>query len=68
MIVPDAAVVPELLLRTPHTPLLDRAWELRDNLTACDAVYLAVAEALGGPAYPRCAVGRRPPRARPCLR
>jgi predicted nucleic acid-binding protein len=27
--------------------LLDRVWELRDNLTAYDATYIAVAEALG---------------------
>ena len=28
-------------------PLLVRAWELRDNLTPYDAVYVALAEALG---------------------
>lgn len=27
--------------------LLGRMWELRDNLTACDATYVALAEALG---------------------
>lgn len=35
--------------RYPHTPLLDRAWELRDNLTVSDGVYVALAEALRCP-------------------
>lgn len=34
-------------LRWDHGPLLQRAWELRDNLTIYDAVYVALAEALG---------------------
>jgi predicted nucleic acid-binding protein len=29
------------------TGLLDRVWELRDNVTAYDATYVALAEALG---------------------
>lgn len=33
--------------RYPHEPLLERVWELRENLTAYDGVYLALAEALG---------------------
>jgi predicted nucleic acid-binding protein len=33
--------------RYPHQPLLSRMWELRDNLTAYDAAYVALAEALG---------------------
>lgn len=33
----------------PAAPLLRRAWELRDNLTAYDAFYIALAEALGCP-------------------
>jgi predicted nucleic acid-binding protein len=33
--------------RYPHEPLLERAWALRENLTAYDAVYLALAEVLG---------------------
>jgi predicted nucleic acid-binding protein len=33
--------------RYPHTPLLWRAFELRDNATVYDALYLALAEALG---------------------
>lgn len=34
------------LQRVPHTPLVDRCWELRSNLTVYDAVYVALAEAL----------------------
>ena len=34
------------LQRAPHRPLLTRCWELRDNLTAYDAAYVALAEAL----------------------
>ena len=30
--------------RYPHTPLMERVWELRHNFTADDAVYLALAE------------------------
>ena len=33
--------------RVSHTPLVARCWELRANLTAYDAVYVALAEALG---------------------
>ena len=29
------------------TPLLERVWELRRNMTACDATYIALAEHLG---------------------
>ena len=32
--------------RYPHEPLLDRVWQLRANVTAYDAMYLALAEAL----------------------
>jgi predicted nucleic acid-binding protein len=35
------------LTRYPHVPLLARAFELRDNATVYDALYLALAEALG---------------------
>lgn len=41
----DLAAIP--LRRAPHLPLMRRAWELRDNLTAYDAAYVALAEALG---------------------
>ena len=34
------------LERHSHEPLLDRVWTLRDHLTAYDAVYVALAEAL----------------------
>jgi predicted nucleic acid-binding protein len=34
------------LQRHSHEPLLERVWALRDNLTAYDAVYVALAEAL----------------------
>lgn len=34
------------LERYPHLPLLDRAWALRASLTAYDATYVALAEAL----------------------
>lgn len=51
----------------PTAPLLRRAWALRPNLTAYDACYVALAEALEGPLLtadrrlarapgPRCAV------------
>lgn len=33
--------------RTPHRPLLRRIWELRQTVTAYDATYIALAEALG---------------------
>jgi predicted nucleic acid-binding protein len=33
--------------RHAHEPLLDRVWALRQNLSAYDAVYVALAEALG---------------------
>jgi predicted nucleic acid-binding protein len=37
------------LERHPHWPFLDRIWELRRNLTAYDAAYVALAEALDAP-------------------
>jgi predicted nucleic acid-binding protein len=33
--------------RVAHRPLVPRCWELRENVTAYDAVYIALAEALG---------------------
>jgi predicted nucleic acid-binding protein len=41
------------LTRYPHTMLLARVWSLRNNLTAYDAVYVALAEALGAPLLTR---------------
>lgn len=37
------------LRRYPHDPLLPRMWSLRENLTAYDAAYLSLAEALDAP-------------------
>jgi predicted nucleic acid-binding protein len=37
------------LVRYPHTPLAERIWDLRENLTAYDAAYVALAEALDAP-------------------
>lgn len=31
--------------RVSHLPFLDRVWDLRDNMTAYDALYVALAEA-----------------------
>ena len=33
----------------PHLDLLTRAWKLRENVTAYDAMYVALAEALDAP-------------------
>jgi predicted nucleic acid-binding protein len=33
----------------PYLPLADRAWELRETLTAYDASYVSLAERLGAP-------------------
>jgi predicted nucleic acid-binding protein len=48
-----AAALAELraldLERHSHEPLLERVWALRDNVTAYDAVYVALAEALDAP-------------------
>jgi predicted nucleic acid-binding protein len=37
------------LHRHAHLDLLTRAWKLRDNVTAYDAMYVALAEALDAP-------------------
>ena len=47
----DLADLP--LRRYPHDFLLSRVWELRNNLTAYDAVYVALAEALDAPLLTR---------------
>ena len=52
----EAAVADLLALpvtRIPLEPLLLRALELRENLTAYDALYVAAAEATGGPLLTR---------------
>lgn len=38
-----------VILRYPHAPLADRAWELRENVTPYDGMFVALAEALGVP-------------------
>lgn len=40
----DLAEIP--MQRAPHTPLLRRCWELRENFTIYDAAYVALAEVL----------------------
>jgi predicted nucleic acid-binding protein len=37
------------LIRYPHIIFLERIWQLRDNLTAYNAAYVALAEALDAP-------------------
>jgi predicted nucleic acid-binding protein len=37
------------LQRIPHDALAERAWQLRDNVTFYDALYVALAEELGAP-------------------
>jgi predicted nucleic acid-binding protein len=38
-----------MFVRYPHTSLVERIWELRHNLTAYDAAYIALAEVLDAP-------------------
>lgn len=47
----DLADLP--ISRYPHFILLPRIWQLRHNLTAYDAAYLALAEALDAPLLTR---------------
>jgi len=47
----DLAAMP--LARYPHEPLLQRVWQLRHNVTAYDAVYIALAEMLEIPLVTR---------------
>ena len=37
------------LTRYPHAPFWPRIWDLRENLTAYDATYVALAETLNAP-------------------
>jgi predicted nucleic acid-binding protein len=41
------------LTRYPHDLFLGRIWDLRENLTAYDAAYVALAEALSAPLLTR---------------
>jgi predicted nucleic acid-binding protein len=41
------------ITRYAHDRLLTRVWQLRDNLTGYDAVYVALSEALGAPLVTR---------------
>jgi predicted nucleic acid-binding protein len=43
----DVAALP--ITRYGHEPLADRVWAMRDNLTAYDAVFVALSEALEVP-------------------
>ena len=36
-------------VRYPHAPLAERIWDLRENLTAYEAAYVALSEALDAP-------------------
>lgn len=47
----DLADLP--LRRYPHDFLLSRVWDLRDNFTAYDAMYVALAEVLDAPLLTR---------------
>jgi predicted nucleic acid-binding protein len=37
------------IVRYPHRPLADRIWELRENLTAYEAAFVSLSEAMGVP-------------------
>jgi predicted nucleic acid-binding protein len=47
----DLAALP--IRRYPHSPLLERVWELRAGITAYDAAYVALAETLHAPLVTR---------------
>lgn len=50
-VVPDALrhLASFAIRRMPLAPLLERMWELRENVTAYDAAYVALAERLNAP-------------------
>lgn len=39
--------------KVPHRHLVDRAWQLRDNVSFYDGLYVALAEAVGSPLVTR---------------
>jgi predicted nucleic acid-binding protein len=41
------------LQKVPHRHLVDRAWQLRDNVSFYDGLYVALAEAVGSPLVTR---------------
>ena len=41
------------IVRYPSTPFLARIWQLRENVTAYDAAYISLAEAVAMPFYTR---------------
>ncbi|MEO0422573.1 MAG: type II toxin-antitoxin system VapC family toxin [Pseudomonadota bacterium] len=45
----QAALIELPVKLAPLHPLLERIWELRDNVTAYDACYVAIAERLSAP-------------------
>jgi predicted nucleic acid-binding protein len=47
LLLADLAVMP--LRRVSHVPFLGRIWELRDNVSAYDAAYVALAEVMRAP-------------------
>ncbi len=47
--------------RVAHTPLVERAWDLRHTVRGWDAMYVALAEALGAPLVTRDARLARAP-------
>ena len=49
------------LYRYPHTAMLPRIWELRDNVSAYDAAYIALAETLEATLVTRDALLARAP-------
>lgn len=50
------------IIRYPHVSLADRMWDLRHNVTAYDAAFLALAEALDAPLVTCDALLARAPR------
>jgi predicted nucleic acid-binding protein len=50
-VIADLGALP--IRRYPHEHMLERIWELRGNVTAYDAAYLALAEALDMPLLTR---------------